>query len=97
MELHHGVHSKTFWGEKMLLALVDFEPHSEGATHSHNNEQVGVIIDGEIALTIGDETRLLKSGDCYVIPSGVEHGAVATGTICKMMMVFSPVRDEYKY
>ena len=97
IELHKGVASKTFWGDKMLLSLVEFEPGSEGATHSHSNEQVGVILEGEIEFTIGEEKQLLKPADCHVIPSGVEHSATASLTRCKMMTVFSPVREDYKY
>jgi quercetin dioxygenase-like cupin family protein len=95
--LHKGVASKTFWGDKMLLSLVEFDPGSEGATHSHSHEQAGVVIEGEIEFTIGEVKQLLKPGDCYVIPSDVEHSATATGIGCKMMTVFSPVREDYKY
>ena len=97
IELHKGVASKTFWGDKMLLSLVEFDPGSEGATHSHSHEQAGVVIEGEIEFTIGEVKQLLKPGDCYVIPSDVEHSATATGIGCKMMTVFSPVREDYKY
>ena len=97
IELHKGVASKTFWGDKMLLSLVEFEPGSEGATHSQSHEQAGVVIEGEIEFTIGEVKQLLKPGDCYVIPSDVEHSATATGIGCKMMTVFSPVREDYKY
>ena len=97
MELHKGVSSKTFWGDNMLLSLVEFEPGSKGAPHNHPHEQVGVILEGEIELTIGEDNKLLQPGDCYVIPGGVEHSAATSGTFCKMVIVFSPVREDYKY
>ena len=49
-------------------------PHSHGA-------QWGVVVEGEIAMTIGSETRVCRAGDSYDIPAGVEHGAkIAAGT-----------------
>ena len=40
----------------------------------HHKAQWGSVIEGEIELTIGDETRRYGPGDSYSIPSGVEHG-----------------------
>jgi len=42
--------------------------------HAHGN-QWGVVIDGKIELTIGDETRTCSSGDTYFIPAGAVHRA----------------------
>ncbi|MGA9118037.1 MAG: cupin domain-containing protein, partial [Bacteroidota bacterium] len=42
--------------------------------HSHGN-QWGVVIDGKIDLTIGEETRTYASGETYVIPNGTPHSA----------------------
>jgi mannose-6-phosphate isomerase-like protein (cupin superfamily) len=46
---------------------VALTPHSHGC-------QWGVVIDGEIELTIGDHTRRYRRGDTYFIPAGVVHG-----------------------
>jgi quercetin dioxygenase-like cupin family protein len=43
--------------------------------HAHG-AQWGSVIAGEIAFTIGAETRTYRPGDSYFIPPGVEHGAV---------------------
>ena len=32
------------------------------------------MVEGEIELTIGDETKRYGPGDSYSIPAGVEHG-----------------------
>jgi mannose-6-phosphate isomerase-like protein (cupin superfamily) len=42
--------------------------------HKHGN-QWGVVIDGKIELTIGDETRTYSRGDSYFIPAGTAHKA----------------------
>jgi quercetin dioxygenase-like cupin family protein len=43
--------------------------------HAHG-AQWGAVLEGEIELTIGGETRTYRPGDSYTIPAGVEHGAV---------------------
>ena len=42
-------------------------------THDHPEEQFGYILSGAFEVTIGDETRLLRAGDCYFIPANIPH------------------------
>ena len=56
------------------IVFFDIEPVGEVAPHSHG-EQWGVVVDGEMDLTIGGETRTYRKGDTYHIPAGVVHSA----------------------
>lgn len=48
--------------------------------HAHA-AQWGMVVEGEIILTIGDDTRAYRPGDSYSIPAGVSHGArIRAGT-----------------
>ena len=96
-ELLPGIIARTFWGQKMLAAVVDLNPETVLPMHSHPHEQLGVVIEGEIELTIGSEVKTLKPGEVYLIPGDVEHGAKTFAHPVKVMDVFSPVREEYKY
>ncbi len=96
-ELAPGVHARTFWAEKMLLAHVEIDAHARVPNHSHHHEQCGAVVAGEIVLCINGEKHTLTAGDCYVIPGGVEHWATTDSTPAKLVDVFSPVREEYKY
>ncbi|BEQ15274.1 cupin domain-containing protein [Desulfoferula mesophila] len=42
--------------------------------HSHG-AQWGIVVSGELELTIGDKTEIYRSGQSYSIPAGVLHGA----------------------
>jgi mannose-6-phosphate isomerase-like protein (cupin superfamily) len=42
--------------------------------HSHG-DQWGIVIDGKIELTIGDQTRTYSRGDTYFIPDRIVHRA----------------------
>ena len=43
--------------------------------HTHETDNHGVILRGELALTINGMTRLYRTGDWYHVPAGVEHAA----------------------
>ena len=96
-ELVTGIHAKTFWGEKMLAAVVDLDPNVHLPRHSHPHEQLGIVIEGQIEFTVADQKQVLGPGEVYVIPGDVEHEARTFDHPVKVMDVFSPVREEYKY
>jgi len=96
-ELFEGIVARTYWGEKVMLAVIDVDANGVVPPHSHPHEQAGIVLEGELTFTIEDDTRLLQPGDLYVIPGGAEHGAVAGDAPCKVLDIFSPVREEYKY
>lgn len=96
-ELFAGVIARTFWGESMLLALVDLEPNAIVPTHNHVHEQSGIVLQGHLQFTIGDETKNLQTGDVYLIPSGVDHSVVVGEQPAQVLDIFSPVREDFKY
>ena len=96
-ELVPGINAKTFWGEQMLAAVVDLDPNTQLPRHSHPHEQLGIVIEGQIEFIIADQEKVLGPGEVYVIPGGVEHQARTFDQPVKVMDVFSPVREEYKY
>jgi quercetin dioxygenase-like cupin family protein len=96
-QLAPGVLARTFWRDKMLLSLVDLDPNSTVPVHQHPHEQSGVVLDGEMEMTIAGESRLLHPGDMYLIPGGVEHGVRTLNGTARVLDIFSPVREEYKY
>jgi quercetin dioxygenase-like cupin family protein len=96
-ELTPGVRTRTFWSNNVLVSLLDFSPNSVVPLHSHREEQVGIVLEGELYMTIGSETRLMKAGELYVIPGDVEHGGKTTDNPAKVCDVFSPIRKEYQY
>ncbi len=96
-ELAPGVHTRTFWGEQMLLSLVEVEANTEMPLHTHPEEQGGIVIEGEFEIGIGGEVQVLKPGDLYIIPGGVEHYARARGKKVRALAIYSPIREAFKY
>ncbi|HMN30294.1 MAG TPA: cupin domain-containing protein [Caldilineaceae bacterium] len=96
-ELFPGALTRTFWGEKTLMSLLELSPGCVVPRHSHPHEQVGIVLEGELEFTIGDETRIVKTGEIFVIPGGVEHSVKVGEKPALALDIFSPVREEYKY
>lgn len=96
-EIVPGIQLKTFWGKEMLLSFVDLAPHAVLPNHNHPHEQAGTILSGELELTIDGEKRLLNTGDAYIIPGGVDHSAKTGEKPARVLDIFSPVREDYKY
>jgi quercetin dioxygenase-like cupin family protein len=69
-----GVRGWILQGLNQQVLFMDIEPIGEVAEHSHG-EQWGIVIDGEMDLTIGGETRVYRKGDSYLIPAGTPHSA----------------------
>ncbi len=57
--------SAIFWHAEQDTAVPE---------HRHGG-QWGVVLSGEIRLTVGSDTRTCRRGDEYYIPAGVPHSA----------------------
>ncbi|WP_034915769.1 cupin domain-containing protein [Erwinia sp. 9145] len=58
----------------------------------HHGEEMGYVLEGEIALYLGEETWSLSAGDSFYFPSNVPHGYRNTGDcVAKVLWVNTPV------
>jgi transcriptional regulator with XRE-family HTH domain len=57
----------------------------------HEGEEDGVIVAGEIELTVGGETRILGPGDAYYFSSAIPHRFRNIGSVpCEIISANSP-------
>jgi quercetin dioxygenase-like cupin family protein len=81
-ELFPGVRLHAIGGDQVLLCRVSYDPGKSVMRHAHEHtEQVMVIVDGEVDVTIGDEQRHLHAGDICVMNRGVEHELYSEGGV----------------
>ena len=92
-----GVKIRTFWGDHMLISIVELEANAVVPMHTHSEEQIGTVLSGEMVMIIGDEEKALQAGDTYIIPGDVPHKAVVGGGPARAIDVFNPVRKDYMY
>lgn len=90
-----GITMRVMTGGRMMANWVRIEPGRSVPTHAHPHEQIGLVLEGSIDLTLGNETRTLRPGDAYTIPGNLPHSAVAGPEGCLVLDIFSPPREEY--
>ncbi|UCE15057.1 MAG: cupin domain-containing protein [Candidatus Heimdallarchaeota archaeon] len=61
-------------GKDFQIVFFDIEPTGTLPPHSHS-AQYGVVLEGEMTLTIAGKARKYTKGDTYYIPEGVVHQA----------------------
>jgi unsaturated pyranuronate lyase len=90
-----GVLARVVQGAQITMAVVELSPNGVVSEHSHQNEQLGMVVQGSMTFRIGGERRELVAGDTYVIPSNVPHDVVAGREGAVAIDVFSPVRADW--
>ncbi|MBL4807877.1 MAG: cupin domain-containing protein [Rhodobacteraceae bacterium] len=74
------VRTSAIQSDKGLMVIFEILKDFDLPPHAHQG-QWGTVLVGEMALTIGDETRTYTPGMSYNIPAGVVHSAkVKAGT-----------------
>jgi quercetin dioxygenase-like cupin family protein len=68
-----GIRSKIESGKNLTMAVMEIAPNKEGTPHDHPFDQCGIVIEGEIQMSVGEEKKLLKPMETYFIPAGVTH------------------------
>ena len=90
-----AVRARRIEGERITLALVELAPDSIVPEHRHENEQLGMVITGDVTFTIGDETRQMGPGGTWRIPSNVPHDVRVGPEGAVVIDIFAPTRSDW--
>ena len=94
-ELNSKITRRIVTGEKVMAAIVDLKEGAFVPSHSHDKEQIPYVVSGCLRFTMGDGSVIdVRSGETLVIPSNVEHAAVALEDTVDMAF-FSPIRQDW--
>jgi len=79
-------------GELLYGSIHIVDPGgSSGGCISHVGEEVGYVLEGEVDMTIGDQTYRLKKGDSFFFPSDTPHGYSNPGkVVARVLWVNTP-------
>lgn len=94
-ETSPGFKGRFVHSEQMTLAQWSISEGSSSPEHAHPHEQLVIVLEGQFALTVAGETRVLVPGTVVVVPSGVAHSAKAI-TSCRVIDIFCPVREDFR-
>lgn len=90
-----GWHGRFFHSEHMTFGHYEFEPGAQIHEHAHEQEEVWHVLEGELEVTIGDETQRAVAGCVAIIPKQTTH-AVRAVTAGKAIVVDHPVREGFE-
>jgi quercetin dioxygenase-like cupin family protein len=72
-DLHFpGVKGWIFQGNDNQVGFFDIAALGEVEEHSHG-AQWGIVLEGEMELTINGQAKMYRKGDTYYIPAGAPH------------------------
>src|SRR5262249_20946143 len=90
-----GVTARAVHGERLTLAVVELAPNAVVPEHQHDNEQLGLVIQGTVTFTIDGETRELGPGGTWSIPSNAPHTVSAGPDGAVVLDLFAPGRADW--
>ena len=93
-EFRPGIFSKVESGANLTMAFMQIEAHKEGPPHDHPFDQCGVVVEGEIEMSIGGDTRLVKPMEAYLIPAGITHSWKTLGQSATILDVTADRRGS---
>lgn len=80
------------WSPKVVARLNDYEVKvvkvkGEFVWHTHEDtDELFLVIDGELTIQLRDGDVLLRPGQLYVVPRGVEHCPIADGEVHALLI-----------
>jgi quercetin dioxygenase-like cupin family protein len=89
-----GLGFRPVLGHNAMVNFVSFAPGAQAPRHVHEEEQIVVILEGELNFDLDGDVRVLRRGDVAVVPSWVPHGAWTTDGSCLEIDVFAPPRES---
>jgi quercetin dioxygenase-like cupin family protein len=79
-------------GNQLMANFVRYNPNTAAPLHTHEEEQITVVIEGELEFDLAGDLRIMGPGMAVVVPPGVPHGARTHDTSCFEIDIFHPPR-----
>lgn len=81
--------------ENTMLTYFELAPHTSFPEHSHESEQITLVLEGRLVFEFDGRIEALKSGDAIAIPANRPHSCWTESLACKAVDAWSPVREDY--
>src|SRR5215218_6774 len=67
-------------GREAVTAKAELPGGVSSGRHTHPGEEIGYVLEGSVAIELDGQTKTLKAGEAFAIPSGKVHAATNSGT-----------------
>jgi mannose-6-phosphate isomerase-like protein (cupin superfamily) len=82
--------------EKTMFTYFEIDPDSRFDLHSHLNEQITMVLEGELFFKFRDRIVCVKKGEVIAIPSKTPHEAFTKKSSVVAVDAWSPVMEKYR-
>src|SRR4051794_37433980 len=93
-EPYPGLERRTFDASGATVNEYRFEPGARFPVHTHPQEQITLVEEGEVEMTIRDDVEVLAAGDWSVVAPEVPHGIRAGDTGARILAIIVPRRSN---
>jgi quercetin dioxygenase-like cupin family protein len=94
-ELRPGVRRRAVGNRDVLLVRNECQPGMQLRPHSHDFEQVALILEGTGTFHVDGVPHPVGPGSALVIPAGAEHYLEPGDEVVVNLDVFAPAREDY--
>jgi quercetin dioxygenase-like cupin family protein len=95
LSMWEGIRARAVHGERLTLAVFELDPNTVVPEHTHDNEQLGMVLRGSLTFRVGDDRRELGPGGTWTIESNMPHDVRVGPEGAVVVDVFAPVRSDW--
>jgi quercetin dioxygenase-like cupin family protein len=92
-EPYPGLERRTFDAIGATVNEYRFQPGARFPVHTHPQEQITLVEEGEVEMTIGDEVEVIAAGGWSVVGPEVPHGIRARDAGARILAIIVPRRS----
>ena len=89
-----GWHGKLIHAQSMTFAHWDFDQGAQIHAHSHEQEEVWHVLEGELEAVVDGETHVAVPGMVLILPPHQDH-AITARTAGKAIVADHPSRRDF--
>ncbi|MBT4482539.1 MAG: cupin domain-containing protein, partial [Candidatus Latescibacteria bacterium] len=87
--------SRIISGRRVQCSFLDVDPGRISPYHNHPEEQLMIVLRGQIDETVMDKTVTMNPGDICYLPGDMVHRGEYSSLGCDILDVFWPPRSDY--
>lgn len=98
LRLKPDVEGAKMWGvalDKTLLTYFELEPNCRFDKHTHESEQITMVLDGELFFELENGIFCVGKNEVIAIPSNITHTVFTREKTAKAVDAWSPVMPQY--
>lgn len=97
-KIREGAERRLGHTNNLMIVVVDFydgPKDQPDPPHSHPQEQVSYVVEGETFFVIDGEQTRLGPGDMFLVPSGKPHAIQQLTEHVRLVDCFTPIREDF--